>query len=690
MNIAKERNGYKMKLRNRIILFTLSICIVSILLISAINYTVSIKKLEKELNNKVNLEATNIAKDIDKWMAVQKQTLRETIENMVMGNDFEYDYGCDYLKAAADRNPGNHYYIAFSDDYFLSSERFVPPSSSLERPFYIEASKSNDFFISSPYVDGLSGSTVVTISKGFTTKDGKKGVIGTDIEIDYLLDLISSTDMAKGSYTFLIDNEGNIITHPNEDYRPKEDKLVNIGEVLDGKLKDIEEKESLKPRDRIVKDYDGNNRVFFLEDVLETNWKVGQGISAQNIVGTVNEVLKYTFIGLGIILALCTVSAALLSKTISKPIVHAAEIAEKIGDLELYVEIDEKQLKKKDEIGQMYNSFNTIIDKLRNFAIELEKSIQGNQLAFESTVSELNFLLTQAEDTSATTEELSAGMEETAASTISLDESARGIDTAISDFSEKMEEGATTSNEISTKADELSTQFVMAKDNTMDIYSTTRKEIQGAIESAKEVEKINVLSNAILDISEQTSLLSLNAAIEAARAGEAGRGFAVVAEEIRKLADNSNATVGEIQLVTENITKVVDQLVNSTSSLIDFLENTVIKDYEMMVGAVEDYKGDGASLNDIISDLSATAEELSATVNEMSVSMKDISVTIEESTNATTDIAEKNMHMVDAINNINHILEANKETASKLDMIVSQIKLSETENKEEGQLAKAK
>ena len=110
------------------------------------------------------------------------------------------------------------------------------------------------------------------------------------------------------------------------------------------------------------------------------------------------------------------------------------------------------------------------------------------------------------------------------------------IDGAISDFAEKVEEGATSSNEISTKADSLSLQFTQAKDNTINIYNKTKDEIQEAIEASKEVEKINVLSNAILEITEQTSLLALNAAIEAARAGESGRGFAVVADEI-KLAE---------------------------------------------------------------------------------------------------------------------------------------------------------
>ena len=208
----------------------------------------------------------------------------------------------------------------------------------------------------------------------------------------------------------------------------------------------------------------------------------------------------------------------------------------------------------------------------------------------------------------------------------------------------------------------------------MDIYSNAREEIEKAITASKEVEKINVLSNAILQISEQTSLLSLNAAIEAARAGESGRGFAVVAEEIRKLADNSNFTVGEIQTVTESITKAVEQLIERIYLVMNFLERDVTKDYELMVDAVSQYREDGSHLNNIISDLSATAEELAATVNEMSTAIREVSITVEESTVATTNIAEKNMNIVEAINDISGIIERNKGISDKLEEIVSQVK----------------
>ncbi|HAE91041.1 MAG TPA: hypothetical protein DCG60_00070, partial [Tissierella sp.] len=127
--------------------------------------------------------------------------------------------------------------------------------------------------------------------------------------------------------------------------------------------------------------------------------------------------------------------------------------------------------------------------------------------------------------------------------------------------------------------------------------------------------------------------------------------------------------------VTESITKAVEQLVNNTNELIHFLEKDIINDYEMMVKAVKEYREDGSTLNNILSELSATSEELSATINQVSNSMNEISSTVEESTIATTNIAEKNMNIVEAISDIKDTMEKNREVSRNLEEIVSQVKL---------------
>ena len=665
-----------MKLKGKVILFTLLICILSVSSISAINYILSIGQIQEDTNEKIQLEALSVAKDIDKWLAAQKSSLGELINGMVTSDNFDnYEESCDYLLAANERNIGNHYYMSFEDQTYIHPYRFQPTTyDPTQRGWYVGAMATDGFYISEPYVDARTGNMVLSIATSFEALNGKKGVISTDIQIAFLVDLISEAEVGSDSYAFLVDHSGNIVTHRNSDFNPTDEGSTLLNEILSGSLKEILSNDNLDLRERKVMDFDGVERLFFFAETEEANWQVGVAVSENYAFGTINNVILFTIIAFIIIIILSSIASLVMSNSITKPIKESVLIAGKIADLDLSVNIDEDKLARKDEIGDLYNSFNHIGDKLKIFLRNMEESIRTNQEVYNITLEELNKLTGLAEDTSSTTEELSASMEETTASTLSVNESSQEIDRAIQDFTGKVEEGANTSHNITTKAEELRTTFTASRDNTMNVYGSTKDKIQEAIEASKEVSKIDVLSSAILDISDKTSLLSLNAAIEAARAGESGRGFAVVADEIRKLAENSNSTVVEIQSVTQGITRAVNMLVENTSNLIDFLETDVIKDYEMMVSAVNQYKDDGTTLNDIISDLSSTSEELSATITEISNAIKDVTITVEDSTLATTSIAEKNMDIVTAINNINSIMDRNKDASEKLKDIVSQVK----------------
>ena len=92
------------------------------------------------------------------------------------------------------------------------------------------------------------------------------------------------------------------------------------------------------------------------------------------------------------------------------------------------------------------------------------------------------------------------------------------------------------------------------------LYSKCKNNVQEALDKVAKVENISKISESILDISEQTNLLSLNASIEAARAGEHGKGFSVVAEEIRKLSDESTRTSNNIKGVINALTERVDEV----------------------------------------------------------------------------------------------------------------------------------
>ena len=668
-----------MSLRKRLILFTSSIAIVSVLLISIINYTVTVSRLEEAIDDVSQMQASDVALDTEMWLNLQTNTLDEMLSGILYNGNHDGRHLHGLLEKGDKDHPGNSYYIGYDNkDVYFGSD-FVPPADfdTTQRIWYLGAKEMDGFYITEPYIDVISNDMVITIAKRFKNNKGPDGVIGTDVSINYLIALAENADLGQDNYSFLVDDRGNVLTHLSEDYKPSSDgSFHKIEELLDGKLLGIIENDKLSLKTRKLKDFDGKDRLFFFNDIGNTSWKVVVAVTAKSTTGIVNKAVTLTLLAAAIVLVISIIMALYVANMISSPINDAVQSAEDISNLDLSMDIDESKLKRKDEMGLMYRAFNNTAVKLRTFMSDMDSSIHINYEIQTQTSERISYLLGQAEDTSATTEELSAGMEETSASAIAINESTEEIERAVVDFAEKVGDASETSGEISSKADELNKQFVEAKNRSVDINARTRKEIDLAIEASKEVEKINILSNAILDISEQTSLLSLNAAIEAARAGESGRGFAVVADEIRKLAEHSNDTVGEIQDVTITITRAVEELISRVSGVMDYLEEDVSNDYEMMVDATDQYKQDGSHLNEIVADLSATSQELAATVNEIANSIREISLTVEESTMATTNIAEKNMNMVEVLNEIDSIMEKNKEISQKLEDIVSQVKFA--------------
>ncbi len=690
-----------MKIKFKISILTAAMCMICVGAMWAINNFISSKYLQDTIQERVLAEVKLKAKDIDTWILKEKQNLEIMIERIMLAEDYKNDTFYKILGKTGDVNFGNLYYMAFEDGTFIDVSGWVPDYdySPLTREWYVKAKEnSGKIYVCDPYVDAMSNDMVITLSKEVTLNDGRRAVLGVDLQISDMNKQVNSigqhevdteTSATRNSntnyestlnkidksYIFLIDRLGNIINHPNPDFSAKPDKLTNVADILGGELNNLRKTRDLSLYQRIIKDYDGKERAFFYDKLDEAEWSIGIAVDKDVILEAKNKFVRIT-LSISILLLFASVLISItIANSIAKPIMAAKTIADNISDLKLNATIDEKYLKRNDEAGEIVKAIKETIDKLRGFTANLnELSIINNKI-YNTTFEKANTLLNLSEEVSATTEELSAGMRETSSTAESISQSVDDLNNAVSVFVGRAEEGAKTANEIAGKAAELDRQFIESKDNTMKVLNIAKNEVESAVESAKNVEQVKMLADAILEIAEKTNLLSLNASIEAARAGENGKGFAVVAEEIRILSEDSNRSAERIKQFTENINASVNKLILATNNLLKYLNENVLKDYSLMLNAVENYKNDGSMLSEVLCELSNTVKEFTETIGSMAISINGVSATIQQATEATASIAEQNSRMVNAIQDINNAMQMNIESSNKLTNMIAQVKL---------------
>lgn len=410
-----------------------------------------------------------------------------------------------------------------------------------------------------------------------------------------------------------------------------------------------------------------------LKELADYNAKAAEDIDKQNISDFNKSIIFLIAIILsalviGILLSLTTIAG--ITKPIALLKTSLDELSLKGGDLTHKIEISNK-----DEIGALAGSINKFLGNLREIIAGVITEAKNVDNAVERVNINIISLNNDIEEVSSTTQELSAGMEETAASTEEMNATSTEIELAIQSIANRAEEGAAAAGEIKKRANELMNTAIISQKNANDVYANTHDKLKEAIEASKAVDKINELSNAILSISSQTNLLALNAAIEAARAGEAGRGFAVVADEIRKLADESQKTAGQIQNITKTVVGSVENLSISALDVLSFIDTQVFKDYEMIVVTGKQYSSDAEMINNLVGDFSATSEEVLASMGNMVQALGEITNATGEGANGTSVISSKSTQVVDKTAAVIKEVNISKSSAIKLIGYVNKFKV---------------
>lgn len=383
--------------------------------------------------------------------------------------------------------------------------------------------------------------------------------------------------------------------------------------------------------------------------------------------------------GIIIVIIVSLIVAALLillvTLNIIKPLKLAVECIKTFASGDFSKEIPEKAMKISDETGELMISLNAMQKSIRSILqtiIRQSGEIENSAMQTHYSMQNLGH---QIEEISSTTEELSAGMEETAASSEEMSAHSQELEKIVTVISEKAQEGAETSTEISKRAQVLKENAITSKNTAQNIRDNISVSLKRSIEQSKAVNKINELTESILEISSQTDLLALNAAIEAARAGEAGKGFAVVAEEVRNLAETSKNITTEIQEVTKIVVSSVENLKQNSENMLDFIDSTVIKDYTSMVNTGEQYYKDADYVENLVNDFSRKAQEVHSSLSIMLNIISEISTANSEMANGTGNIANKSSIILQTANDVITVANETNQISDQLKNIISNFKI---------------
>jgi methyl-accepting chemotaxis protein len=323
-------------------------------------------------------------------------------------------------------------------------------------------------------------------------------------------------------------------------------------------------------------------------------------------------------------------------------------------------------VRSKDEIGQLAAGINELIAGLQN----IMQNITDNSNRLESVVGTVSTSVNTANensvDISSVMEELSASMQEIASTVTNVNCHTMDVENNVIELAQSSANLLSYADDMKKRATDLETTAVANKQNANDVINGILVALKKAIEDSKSVDRVNDLTNEILNISSQTNLLALNASIEAARAGEAGKGFAVVAEEIRQLADSSREAANNIQAINNMVIQAVKQLISSSDTIIDYINESVLPDYDNFVASGKQYSDDATHVNEIITQFSTMSSEVRELTKAISEAINGISQAVEESANGVSTAALNTSDLVKDIDQISVEMKNNSEIAGTL------------------------
>lgn len=484
-------------------------------------------------------------------------------------------------------------------------------------------------------------------------RNGEK-VVGVLVETrdgNYLSELTNQVKVGKNGTAYMINKDQTSVADPNkqlviEKYNGLEAAKKNPELQA---VADIQKRMTAGETGMGQFRYGGIDKYIGYAPVENTEWSVGITMTkeeALSVLGGLEKASKVTsavFVLLSLVFVY--IMATAFSMAIKSTSKHLKQLAE--GDLSRKVPV--RNLKRKDEIGEMTRSMKTMQESLGSM-------IQGIKVSSGDINTQTESLNTVIREVSSGSQNVSDMITEIAQGTSNQAEELATVTDILEQFNQKLSDMLDGIRLIDSNSKEINN---MATDNNRNMQALNQSVGSISLSFKDFFDRINALGNSIKHIGEitglmnsiasQTNLLALNASIEAARAGDAGKGFSVIAEEVRRLAEQSRISSENISSVTDGLLSEAEGIIENSSSMDEELGNQlkviedslisfnrIIDGINEMLPKIESVRNSAKAIDtdkyailDKIQSVSAASEEISSSSEEISASSEEISASID-------------------------------------------------------------
>lgn len=611
-DVKKMKTKFVNSIGGTLILWFLAFSLVPLFGISAFNYYTSKNNMTQDAIHNMNQTVSLTANVLNDWLNEKVDVLNTIGKNPVfaLGDKAQI---MDYLKRESIATP-------YADDLLWADGSGQAVNSSgktlnISDRDYFKSAIKGEATISTLLVSKSTKDNIVPIAIPLKGNQGSS-VLVMSLKGDAIQEIVDKAKFGQTGYSYLFDNTGLVIAHPDKSQILK----LNVRKSDSESLNQIGSK--------MLKNQQGNGEYIFKNidkevvyiTIPKTGWHLVLTAPTKEFYSFATKLLYLSLaVGLGVALIVVLI-AWFISKRISKPIVSLAQQTDILATGQLNINISDGFM---GELGILGRSLKIMTENLKNIVLEVHQSSRQIVASAQELSSSTEESSSSVEQVARSIEEMAGGASHQADSSQQIVQMVNQIASAVDNVNAMINKTVEDTNSAKTSVDE-GMQAVTNQNQKMKENLEVTQQVAGAIEHlVQESKVVGVILSTISNIAEQTNLLALNAAIEAARAGEHGRGFAVVADEVRKLAEGSKQA-------TEEIGKIVSGIQNRALEASDQMNKvkTVVEAQELAV----EYTNDSfrkiseivKSMGDQMKKVKISSEQIGEHVNEISESIESI------------------------------------------------------------------